>query len=111
MSTHTDRPAESGIGRWLRVGFFAFTVLGPAVNTILEWSAFLKQKQEKESEQGPEAAEVQTEAPEVKPSLSESLRELPYAQILVKRGEAFASDLRERGNWLSQNVTEHGGKV
>src|SRR5436190_15546036 len=106
MSTKTDRPSETGIGRWLRVGFFAFTVLGPAINTILEWSALLKQKQQ--NEQNTEDAEVQSEAPEVKPSLTESLRELPYAQILVKRGEVFANDLRERGNWLSQNVAEHG---
>jgi polyhydroxyalkanoate synthesis regulator phasin len=47
----------------------------------------------------------------VKPSLGESLLEMPYTQSLVRRGEDLAAELRERGNRLSQSVAEHGGKV
>lgn len=113
MSKHTDQPSGSGIGRWLRVGFFAFTVLGPAINTIWERTAFERERQRARLN-APQATVDQTAEEQdgaVKPSLSESLLELPYAQALVKRGEVLANDLRERGSWLSQNVAEHGGKV
>jgi hypothetical protein len=115
MSKHTDQPAESGIGRWLRVGFFAFTVLGPAINTILERTVSERERRRARLKNlASQAAETQPASEQdeaVKPSLSESLLELPYAQVLVKRGEDFANDLRERGGRLSQSVAEHGGKV
>ncbi|GHO93328.1 hypothetical protein KSF_033760 [Reticulibacter mediterranei] len=113
MSTNNNQRSGGGIGSWLRVGFLAVTVLGPAINTILE-----RTKLEREQARAG-AAEPDTKAvvvvPDqeatVKPSLSESLLELPYTQSLVRRGEDLAADLRERGNRLSQSVTEHGSKV
>jgi polyhydroxyalkanoate synthesis regulator phasin len=109
MSKNTKQQSGAGIGRWLRVGFLTFTVLGPAINTVLERWRGLK------GSQGPEEKEDQTVVvvPEhgSKPALSESLLGLPYAQSLLRRGEDLANELRERGNRLSQNVAEHGGKV
>jgi hypothetical protein len=110
MSKNAKQQSGAGIGRWLRVGFLTFTVLGPAINTVLERRRALM------GGQRPEAKEDQTvvvipEQEGVKPSLGESLLELPYAQTLLRRGEDLANELRERGNRLSQNVAEHGGKV
>jgi hypothetical protein len=113
MSTNNNQRSGGGIGSWLRVGFLAVTVLGPAINTILE-----RTKQEREQARTG-AAKHDTEAvvvvPDqevpVKPSLGESLLEMPYTQSLVRRGEDLATELRERGNKLSQSVAEHGGKV
>jgi polyhydroxyalkanoate synthesis regulator phasin len=109
MSKHMQQQSGAGIGRWLRIGFLSFTVLGPAISTVLERQrAFIRLRR-------PQAREDQTVVvvpeQEVKPSLGESLLELPYAQVLLRRGEGLANELRERGNKLSQTVVEHGGKV
>src|SRR5438105_4962804 len=102
MSTNTDRPSGSGIGRWLRVGFFAFTVLGPTINTVLERTVF-ERRRARTSALRPGTVEDQAvvatpeQEGQARSSLSESLLELPYAQTLVKRGEVLANDLRERG--------------
>jgi hypothetical protein len=111
MSTNNNQRSGGGIGSWLRVGFLAVTVLGPAINTILERTK-LEREQARAGEAQPEAEAVVV-VPEqaVKPSLSESLLEMPYTQSLVRRGEDLATELRERGNRLSQSVAEHGGKV
>jgi len=109
MRKKTKQQTGAGIGRWLRVGFLTFSVLGPAINTVLERRRGLKEGQRA----GVNEAQTVVVVPEQgsKPSLSESLLELPYAQSLLRRGEELANELRERGNRLSQNVAEHGGKV
>jgi hypothetical protein len=104
MSKDMKQQSGAGIRRWLRIGFLSFTVLGPAINTVLARRRGLTEARE-------EPSVVVIPEQEVKPSLSESLLELPYAQVLLRRGEELASELRERGNKLSQNVAEHGGKV
>ncbi len=113
MSTNSNQRSDGGIGSWLRVGFLAVTVLGPAINTILERTK-LEREQARSLAADPDTETVVV-VPEqeaaVKPSLGESLLELPYTQTLVRRGEDLATELRERGNRLSQSVAEHGGKV
>ena len=105
---NTTQQSNAGIGRWLRVGYLTFTMLGPAITTVLERRRTLAEAQKLKAEKAQELVAVPAG---VKPALSDSLLELPYAQMLVRRSEELTSDLRDRGSRLSQNVAEHGGKV
>lgn len=105
--------------RWLRVGVLTLTVLGPTINTIIarlrERTTTLQQAvAEQRVEESPTLRAAANQGMASKPSLGESLLELkerPYAQDLLHRGEDLAEELRARSSHLSNTLVEHGGRV
>src|SRR6266700_5641217 len=102
--------------RWLRVGFFTLTVLGPVINSLTARMRELADARQ-HSATSNEASAYKggyAESTPVQPALSESLLELkdrPYAQEVLRRSEELAEELKRRGITLSQVLTERGGKV
>jgi hypothetical protein len=102
--------------RWLRVGFFALTVLGPVINSLTARLRDLADARQNSATNNAASTYESgyTEPTLVKPALSASLLELkdrPYAQEVLRRSEELAGELRKRGVTLSQVLTERGGKV
>ena len=102
--------------RWLRIGFFTLTVLGPMINSLTARMRELANARQLSAagKDTPTYDNGYVELTPVKPALSESLLELkdrPYAQELLRRSEELADELRKRGVTLSQVLTQRGGKV
>jgi len=100
--------------RWLRVGAFTLTALGPVINTLgerLRARTEARNRQEAVEQQANEQLNPQERLVALGASLAESLAELrthPYSQKLARQGELLAEELMERGRKLSRTVTESG---
>jgi hypothetical protein len=107
----------SEAARWLRIGTLTITVLGPIINTI---TARLRKQNDEEqakeleqSESTPTTSEAQTRLIAVGAALSDLLTELknnPYGQDLLQRGEEVAGDLIDRGMQLPQLVAKRSSE-
>lgn len=101
--------------RWLRVGTLTLTLIGPIINAL---NARLKM-QEAQQEAALKARsnttmdDTRARLIAVGSRLNETLAELknnPYGQDLLKRGEEVAGELVERGSHLSQFLSERGSQ-
>jgi hypothetical protein len=124
-----NKQAESGMQRGLRIASMALTVLGPVINNAADRlgdrleSGRRAQKVTVDVEEVPVSpvTDVAVVEPEdvvaTKPSLSGALLELkdrPYSQELLKRGELLVAELEElveRGSKLSQNLVTRSNEV
>jgi hypothetical protein len=70
------------VGRWLRIGILTLATLGPVIDTLV--------------------ARARERALAL-----QRLKELPYSQEVLKRGE----ELVERGSQVSQTLVERGGRL
>lgn len=123
--TKDKEQAESGTQRLLRITTLALTVLGPVINALaarlgdrLERGG--KRKKVTVDAEVPASKVVTVEQEKVvatKPSLSGALLELkdrPYSQDLLKRGEALVEELQalvDRGSKLSQDLAARSSEV
>lgn len=109
----TDRDLSHEMRRWLRVGAFTLTALGPVINTLGErlrarMEARGQQPQEVEQKTN-EQLDPQERLVALGTALAETLAELrthPYSQTLARQGEHLAEELMDRGRKLSRTVIE-----
>ncbi len=114
-----SKQAESGIQRWLRTATILLTILSPVINNV---AARLADRLE---QGGRRAKDVKADIPDTalekvgttRQSLSDALLELkdhPYSQELLKRGENLVEELQDlvdRGSKLSQSLLVHSSEV
>lgn len=112
MNTKNKKAAQEA-ARWLRIGTLTFTTLGPVINELLVRLRDRNEEVQQTVETKTTIAEPQEKLLVVGAALNELLAELknnPYGQDLLERGEEVASDLIERGSRLSQLVAERGSR-
>ena len=102
-------------GQWLRVGTLTLTVLGPIINSVTarlrerESARFATTIEPASTTSGP-LEKLQTASATLTEALLE-LKEHPYSQQLLKRGEDLTSELRERGSELSRQLAKRSKHV
>lgn len=110
----TDRDLSQEMRRWLRVGAFTLTALGPAINTLrerLRARAEARSQQQEAEQKNNEQPDPQERLAVLGAALAESLAELrahPYSRKLARQGELLAEELMDRGRKLSHTVIESG---
>ncbi|HLG66004.1 MAG TPA: hypothetical protein VKY19_29070 [Ktedonosporobacter sp.] len=108
----TDRDLSQEMRRWLRVGAFTLTVLGPVINTLgKQLRARTGARRQQQTNEQPDSKE---RLAALEAALSESMAELrahPYSQELIRQGGLLAEELMDRGRKLSRTVTESGNDI
>lgn len=117
--TKEDTRAEVGTQNWLRTATLLLTILSPVINNLASRLADrLEQggKRAKELQEDVPGA-VQEKVAATRQTLSDTLVELkehPYSQELLKRGEGLVEELQDlvdRGSKLSQSLIARGSDV
>ncbi|HZO73730.1 MAG TPA: hypothetical protein VFB60_16125 [Ktedonobacteraceae bacterium] len=110
----TDRDLSQEIRRWLRVGAFTLTALGPVINTLrerLQARSEGRSRQQEIEQQTNEQPNPQERLVALGAALAESMAELrahPYSRKLARQGGLLAEELMDRGRKLSRTVSESG---
>lgn len=110
----TDRDLSQEMRRWLRVGAFTLTALGPIINTLgerLRARTAARHQQQTVEQPTNEPSDLQERLVVLGTAIAESLAELgahPYGQKLARQGELLLEELMDRGRKLSRTVTEGG---
>lgn len=109
----TDRDLSQEMRRWLRVGAFTLTALGPVINTLGERlrARAEARRQQQTNEQPDSQPDSKERLVALGAALAESMAELrthPYSRKLARQGGLLAEELMERGRKLSRTVTESG---
>src|SRR6266536_1679747 len=117
--TKEDKRAEAGTQNWLRTATLLLTILSPIINSMASRLA------DRLEQGGKRIKEVKVDVPgavqekvvAAQQSIGDTLYELkdhPYSQELLKRGESLAEELQdlvERGSQLSQSLLAHSSDI
>src|SRR6266496_6032413 len=117
--TKEDKRAEAGTQNWLRTATLLLTILSPIINSMASHLADrLEQGGKRMKEVKVDVSDtVQEKVVAARQSIGDTLHEMkdhPYSQELLKRGESLAEELQDlvdRGSQLSQSLLARSSDI